>query len=253
MTDTAQTKNEQIATPTNPFQLEAFTQVVEQRRAVRVFTDTPISDEVMDDCLRMALLAPNSSNLQPWEFYVIESADKRSQANKICMGQNAAKTANKLVAVVARTDTWAQNAKDVLTNFPTQPVPKPVKDYYGKLIPVTFGRGPAGVGVLAKRGMITAHRKFKGPIKTPIYNKHQLKNWATNNTCLAAQNFMLAMRAHGFDTCPIGGFDEPAMKRLLGLSEHHHVVMMIGCGERSEKGIYADQYRIDDSKTIFKV
>lgn len=246
-----QTNDKTLATPTNTPQLEAFKQVMEQRRSVRRFTDTPIPDEVMDECLRLAMLAPNSSNLQPWEFYVIESADKRQQANKICMSQNSVKTANKLVAIVARTDNWADNAKQILAEYPTQPIPKYVKDYYGKLIPIAFTKGK--LVSMAKRGAITAHRKFKGPIKTPIYNDHQLKNWATNQACLASENFMLAMRAYGFDTCAIGGFDEPAMKRLLGLGDAQHVVMMIACGERAEKGIYVEQYRFDKSKTIFKV
>lgn len=71
-----------IATPSHTPQLQAFREVVESRRSVRRFTDTPIPDDVLADCLRLAMLAPNSSNLQPWEFYVIDSADSRKQAVK---------------------------------------------------------------------------------------------------------------------------------------------------------------------------
>jgi hypothetical protein len=45
-----------------------FKKVVESRRSVRKFTDKKIPAEVLDDCLDLALLAPNSSNLQPWTF-----------------------------------------------------------------------------------------------------------------------------------------------------------------------------------------
>ncbi len=249
MTDNS---NANLATPTYTPQLEAFKQVVEQRRSVRIFKDTPIPDEVMNDCLHLAMLAPNSSNLQPWEFYVIESEDKRKQASKICMNQNAAKTANKLVAIVGRTDTWADNAKQILKDYP-KPIPKAVKDYYGKLIPFAFARGKANILSLPKRGLIKAHRKFKGPIKTPVYNYSQVKSWAVNNAYLSAENFMLAMRAYGFDTCAMGGFDEPAMKKLLGLSEHQHIALMVACGERDDKGIYGEQYRFADEQRIFRV
>lgn len=225
--------------------LEAFTEVVESRRSVRRFTETPISDEVLRECFRLAMLAPNSSNLQPWEFYVIDDANKRTQANKICMNQNAAKTANKLIAVVARTDTWQENAKQILEQYPDKPIPKSVQTYYGKLIPIVFTRGPANAASLAKRGIIKAHRTLKGPIKTPIYNQHQLKTWAVSNTFLAAENLMLALRAHGFDSCPMGGFDEPAMKKLLGLHADQHIAMMIGAGERADNGIYNEQFRFD--------
>ena len=55
------------------------------------------------------------------------------------MSQNAAKTANKLIVCVARSDTWRQNAQDNIKFYPVQPVPKAVKDYYGKLIPIANG------------------------------------------------------------------------------------------------------------------
>lgn len=230
--------------------LKAFTEVVESRRSVRKFTNTPIPPDVLTDCFRLAMLAPNSSNLQPWEFYVITAPDKRRRAIEICMNQNAAKTANKLIAVVARTDTWNQNSKQILAQYPDKPLPKVVKDYYGKLIPVTFARGPANVLSIVKRGAVKAHRTFKGPIKTPIYNQHQLKTWSISNTFLAAENLMLALRAHGFDSCPMGGFDEPAMKQLLGLGEHQHIAMMIAAGERAKSGVYGSQFRFDNDDLV---
>ena len=90
---TSNTDNkDRTATPSDTPQLQAFREVVESRRSVRRFTDTPIPDDVLADCLRLAMLAPNSSNLQPWAFYVIDSAESRQQAVKNCMNQNAAKT-----------------------------------------------------------------------------------------------------------------------------------------------------------------
>lgn len=246
-------KNNNIATPNHTPYLDAFKSVVTSRRSVRVFTDTPIPDDVLDDCLHLAMLAPNSSNLQPWEFYVIESADKRKQADKLCMNQNAAKTANKLIAIVANTNTWREHAKQILEQYPTKPVPKAVKDYYGKLIPVAFTTGFANVLTPIKKVAVKGHRTFKGPIKTPIYDERQRKEWAVNNAYLAAQNLMLALRAYGFDSCPMGGFDEPAMKELLNLNQHQHIAMMLGAGERSEKGIYAEQFRFDDSRFVHRI
>lgn len=43
--------------------VENFKKVIQSRRSVRKFTDKAIPAEVLDDCLDMALLAPNSSNL----------------------------------------------------------------------------------------------------------------------------------------------------------------------------------------------
>lgn len=242
-----------IATPANTPQLQAFRQVVESRRSVRRFTNTPIPNAVLDDCLRLAMLAPNYSNLQPWEFYVIDSVDKRNRAVKNCMNQNAAKTAARLIAVVARTDTWHDHAQQVLREYPDTPVPKKVKNYYTKIIAMDFVRGPMNAISVAKWGATKTIRKLKGPIKSPYYTFDDVKNWATNNTALAAENLMLALRAYGFDSCPMGGFDEPAMKRLLNLSDDHHIVMMVGAGERADDGIYDTQFRFNQAQFVHHV
>ena len=242
-----------VAMPNNTPQLKAFTEVVESRRSVRRFTDTPIPDEVMADCLRLAMLAPNSSNLQPWEFYVIDSTDKRQRAVKNCMNQNAAKTSARLIAVVARTDTWHDHAKQILNEYPDKPVPKKVKDYYTKVVGLDFLRGPVNVVSVAKWSVTQVFRQVKGPIKSPYYTFEDVKNWATNNTALAAENLMLALRAHGFDSCPMGGFDEPAMKRLLNLSNDQHIIMMIGAGERADNGVYNTQFRFDQDQFVHYV
>lgn len=242
-----------IATPTHTPHLQAFCHVVESRRSVRRFTDTPIPDDVLADCLRLAMLAPNSSNLQPWAFYVIDSTDKRKHAVKNCMNQNAAKTAARLIAVVARTDIWHDHAQQILREYPDKPVPKKVKDYYNKIVTVDFLRGPANVVSAAKWSATQVFRHVKGPIKSPYYTFDDVKNWATNNTALAAENLMLALRAHGFDSCPMGGFDEPKMKQLLQLSDDHHIVMMIGAGERADNGIYNTQFRFEQSQFVHYV
>ena len=242
-----------LATPSHTPQLQAFCDVVESRRSVRRFTDAPIPDDVLADCLRLAMLAPNSSNLQPWEFYVIDDAGKRKRAVKNCMNQNAAKTSARLIAVVARTDVWHDHAKQILREYPDMPVPKKVKDYYNKVVALDFLRGPANVVSVAKWSAIQVVRRIKGPIKSPYYTFEDTKNWATNNTALAAGNLMLALRAHGFDSCPMGGFDEPAMKRLLKLSDNHHIVMMIGAGERADNGVYNTQFRFEQEQFVHYV
>ncbi|MGO1966107.1 MAG: nitroreductase family protein [Moraxellaceae bacterium] len=242
-----------IATPTHTPQRQAFCEVVESRRSVRRFTDTPIPDDVLADCLRLAMLAPNSSNLQPWEFYIIDDADNHKQAVKNCMNQNAAKTSARLIAVVARTDIWRDHAQQILSQYPDKPVPKKVKDYYSKVVALDFLRGPANVVSAAKWGATQIIRRTKGPIKSPYYTFEDTKNWATNNTALAAENLMLALRAYGFDSCAMGGFDEPAMKRLLDLSDHQHIVMMIGAGERADNGVYNTQFRFDQSQHVHYV
>ena len=49
-----------------------FFELVKKRRSVRKFTNEQVPDKVIQQSLQSALLAANSSNLQPWEFYWIK-------------------------------------------------------------------------------------------------------------------------------------------------------------------------------------
>lgn len=233
--------------------LDAFRSVVKQRRSVKRFTATAIPEAVLQDCLDLAMLAPNSSNLQPWEFYLIRSKDKKQAAIQACLNQNAAKTSQALIAIIARTDTWQQHAADVLKFWPSQAVPAIVTRYYTQLTTANFSLGPLNAWAPLKWAGIKLSRLSKGATADAHYSQNSIKLWATKSTALAAQNLMLAFCAHGFDSCPMEGFDAPAMHKILGLNKHQHIVMMLGAGERAENGIYHEQFRFERERFIKEV
>ncbi len=49
----------------------AFYEDIRRRRTVREFSDRPVAQEVIEDCLRAAGTAPNGANMQPWHFVVV--------------------------------------------------------------------------------------------------------------------------------------------------------------------------------------
>jgi nitroreductase len=49
-------------------------EAVESRRAVRGFTDQPVSREVIERVLTAAASSPSGSNVQPWNIYVVTGA-----------------------------------------------------------------------------------------------------------------------------------------------------------------------------------
>lgn len=240
--------------PLDTQDLAAFEHLVGKRRAVRRFTDRVISDEVLDHCLDMAMLAPSSSNLQPWQFIVVDSPEIKKQAAHWCMNQNAAKTASRLIVCIARTDNWRAHAEDVLRYYPVQPVPKIVQSYYRKLAPMEFKLGLWRSFVPIKWLLVRYMRHvLKKPTPEPRYSIGGIKQWATISSALACENLMLALSAHGFDSCPMGGFDEPALKKLLKLNKHQHILMVIGAGERGEGGIYHPQFRFERERFVSKI
>jgi nitroreductase len=47
---------------------------------------------------------------------------------------------------------------------------------------------------------------------------------------------LLAAEAHGYQTSPMAGFDEPAVKQLLGLPPASRVVALVALGRGAEPG-----------------
>jgi nitroreductase len=52
-------------------------------RAMRRYSDEPVSEEDVVTCLRAALQAPSGGNIQPWQFLVVTDAAKRARLGEI--------------------------------------------------------------------------------------------------------------------------------------------------------------------------
>lgn len=60
----------------------AFYQHIRKRRSVRDFSDVPIPESVIQNCVLAAGTAPNGANLQPWHFCVVRSHDVKSRIRR---------------------------------------------------------------------------------------------------------------------------------------------------------------------------
>ncbi len=233
-----------------------FFEVVKKRRSVRKFTKKKVPESIMRKCLKSSILAPNSSNLQPWEFYWIRSPEKKQQIVKACFSQNAAKTAQELVVAISRIDTWKRNRDLIIEDYKKKGNVIPlVKKYYQLIIPFAYSHDRFGFLGLIKRLIyifLNIIGYFKPIIRGPIY-KHQLFETVSKTTALACQNFMMALVAEGFDSCPMEGFDEKRIKKILKLNWQCHVVMIFGIGQVDKNGIYGDRFRINEELVIKEV
>jgi len=231
--------------------VESFRKVVASRRSVRKFTDKPIPQDVLDDCLDMALLAPCSSGLQPWEFYVVKSADKKARLVKACMSQLAAKTASELIVCVARTDRVVEFSRKMLREWPMPDVPPLVKRYY-QLIPYNYAPGPLNSFAMVKKAAFAAGGLLAAVPRGP-YTSAEVKLWAAKSTALACENLVLALRAHGYDSCMMEGFDEVRVRKLLKLDDAAFPIMVVGAGERADDGVFWPQLRFDRKLFVHEV
>ena len=232
--------------------VEEFRKVVKTRRSVRRFTDEPIPEAVIQDCLDLALLSANSSNLQPWDFYRITSPDKKAAMVPACLNQNAAKTAAELIVIVGRTGTWQLHCKEMLDHWPEETIPRVVEKYYKVVAKTHYGRLPLDPFGRIKK-MLRDVSGLRRPMPRWPNSEADMRLWACKSTALAAQTLMLALRAHGFDSCPMEGFDEARLKKIVDLPKDAFVVMVLAAGRRAEKGLYHAQFRFPRERFVHEV
>ncbi len=231
---------------------EAFAQVVEARRSVRVFEDEPLDDKVVKKCLELALLAPNSSNLQPWEFYWVKNPQKLQKLKEYCLSQSAARTAPSLIVAVAKLGTWDKNRKQMLEIFDSQEKrpPKGAYLYYKKIAKLAYYQGFLNWFGFTKKILLFL-QSLKGDVAgyAPS-SKADMRVWAHKTCALGCENLMLALRANGYDSCPMEGIDPPKISKLLGLDSQSEICMVIGAGKRAKNGIFSPRVRFPSEQFI---
>jgi nitroreductase len=232
-----------------------FSEIVKKRRSMRKYDQTFAFDhEAVQRSLELAVLAPNSSNMQMWEFYRIISPALKTEVAKICMGQGAAKTASEIVVFVTRQDKYKERASwNLATKKSLNPAKGIEKDekYYGKQMPVFYKYDAFGLSTLF-RWAFSTYTGLKKPFMRQ-YSQGDLRTILHKTIALAAQTFMLAMVDEGYDTCPMEGFDEIRLKKLLKLPKMAEVSMVIACGKGLPEGIYTPRLRVPNEDVIFKL
>jgi len=222
---------------------------IEYRRSVRVFSDQDLDSEIVKKCLHNASLAPNSSNLQLWEFVHVNDDKVIEKLSKACFNQNAAKTAKQLIVIVVRRDLWKKRANwniEVISNQSknnqiSDKRLKQAKAYYKKVIPTLYTDFFGILGML--KSLIFQTIGLFRPTMRQVTSS-DLRVVAHKSAGLAAQNFMISMAAIGYDTCPMEGSDTLKVKKILNLPSGSEINMVIGCGIRTNEGIYGDQLRV---------
>ena len=232
-----------------------FRELINSRRSIRKYDqETEFDHDAVARSLELATLSPNSSNMQLWEFHRVISKQKREQLAEICMGQNAAKTANELVAFVITPYKWqsraAMNAAHIRQAFAGREdaTAKRALKYYEKLIPFVYNNDRFGLFGLGRK-ILSYWLGIKKPMVREV-SKSDLRVCLHKSSSLAAMTFMTAMRAEGYDTCPMEGFDSIRAKKLLGLSKQAEITMIISCGKRTPEGIYSDRHRVANQEVI---
>ncbi len=235
---------------------ESFQEIINRRRSNRKFDpQVEVPNEVIQKSLERAILSPNSSNMQLWEFYWIQSAEEKAKYEALCLGQSAAKTAKQIVVFVTRKDKWASRAKwnydrlkEGIQGEPNK-LQKRGLDYYGKLMPLAYRSDFFGIFAMVRRTI-----SFVMGLNKPFYRmggKADQRVTVHKSCALAAQTFMLSIAAEGFESCPMEGFDEIRVKKALELPRGAEINMIIAVGKATQEGVWGPRFRVPYEEVVF--
>ncbi|MCD8538697.1 MAG: nitroreductase family protein [Leadbetterella sp.] len=238
-------------------------EVLHFRRSVRLYDkNKPIDTAKVKHCLELATLAPNSSNMQLWEFYHITNETTLKRLSHACLDQSAATTASQMVVFVTRQDLHRKRASEILKfeyeNILKNSPPEKHKSrmaerrkYFKLVMPFLYTRFFGIPGLVRK--MISFVIGFFRPMVRYV-SENDVRIVVHKSCGLAAQTFMIAMANEGYDTCPMEGFDARRVKKILNLSGRAEINMIISCGIRKDNlGIRGERFRIPFNKVYKEI
>lgn len=229
-----------------------FFEVVNRRRSVRQFSEDNVPESVVQKALEAAVLAPNSSNTQTWDFYwTSRGSQVQSRLVEACLSQGAAKTSSHLIVVTADPRKWRRSQPQILKFLESQKVPPSVLTYYSKLIPWMYRMGPLGI-LGWVRTLSFALIGLVRPIMRGPGGYRDQQEVAVKSAALACENFVLAITAQGAATCMMEGFDAVRVRRALNLPRCARVVMVIAVGHPTPRGLWGDRYRIPLDQVVHR-
>jgi len=229
-----------------------FYQTVEKRRSSRKFTDKEVPRETMIRAFEAAIKAPNSSNMQTWDFYWVKDGKKKADLRKYCLNQSAAREAKELIVVIADPSKWRRSNPEIIKYAESVNAPKLVKTYYEKLIPYTYRWGIFNCLVPLK-WLLNFFAGLFRPVPRGPHSRRDLQELSIKSAALACENFVLALEAEGFSSCMMEGHDERRVKKMLEVPSSARTVMVIGVGEPSERALWGPQFRLPLSDVLHEV
>lgn len=214
MTDSAYTQ----------FTKNDFAQNVFGRRSIRKFVpDVKITRAEMQEILTQAGRAPSSMNLQPWRFVVVDSAAGKVQLHDMVMTntpQNDTSNAMIIVFGVPHPEHDAAKIYDAAVAAGTMSQTThdeelaEIKDYYEKMDPVTRAKV-----ISLDAGLVT-------------------------------MQLTLIARAHGYDTCIIGGFNGTAVQKAFAPHPDFVPEAIVAIGQAAENGYETVRLPVSETTTF---
>ncbi|WP_347491201.1 nitroreductase family protein [Desulfoscipio sp. XC116] len=194
-----------------------FMEVIRKRRSIRKYKPEPVPDEYIHEILEAARLAPSGTNLQPWRFVLVKSAEKRQQ-----LAEHTLKFVTSAPVVVA--------CCIDLTAY--KHTPQRIKELV-----------EAGAFTGTDLENISGDEYMK---RRQAMDEKALRAYASTNCAIAIEHLILRATDLGLGTCWIMMFKQSGVRRVLELGENIQVVALVPLGYADQKPAPRPRLPIDD-------
>ncbi len=168
------------------------------RRAVKHFdSQHDFTDEEVEQLLSAAIQSPSSFNIQNWRFVVVRDRELKHELRAAAFDQAQVTDASLVIILTADLLAWQKSPERYWKNAP----PEVAEMLVGWMGPFYDGK--------------------------PILQRDE----AMRSCGIAGQTIMLAAKAMGYDSCPMIGFDQDQVAKLIQLPQDHVISFMIVVGK----------------------
>lgn len=185
-------------------------EAIRERRSINFFDQTEkIADEKLREIIEIANLSPSSFNLQPWRLVIVRTPEGKKILRKCAFDQAKVEEASAVLIVIADPQGVEENREKVFESWERLGYMKPeARGVYSTMMENLYGT------------VESVRRKI----------------FAVKNASFFAMNFMIAARAFGYETHPMDGFDEDAIKKEFGIPQDKIIPLLIAIG-KLKKGV----------------
>lgn len=187
------------------------------RHAVRKYQPgVAIPEAELNEILELAGTAPSSWNLQHWRFLVVQKQQNKDRLLPIAYNQQQVVDCSAVIIMLG----------DLEAN-------KSFADVYGPAVKA---------GALPQHAYDTLLENVNAAYSG---DKQVAIDEANRNAALAAMQLMLAAKAKGYDTVPMGGFDRARLVEELNIPSRYVPVMMICLGKAAAPAHATGRFPLD--------
>ncbi len=182
-------------------------EAIKNRRSIRKYTPDDVPQEMIDQMLEAARLAPSGSNSQPWRFLVVRDQELKKALRHICMDQRFIEEAPVVIICYGDLEQYSLEARK-----------KRRQEFTGS-------------GVLETLSGRFADPEFMAYMNSlPTPPREQLLTPMISNTYIAIEHLVLMATALGLGTCWVGGFNTTELNDLFGLADNLVPAVVIPVG-----------------------